>query len=48
MHGPGEVTYGTDEVIVLVVVRDGRPYVRSFVEHYRSLGAKHPVSLDNG
>jgi hypothetical protein len=48
VHGPGEVTYGADEVIVLVVVRDGRPYVKSFVEHYRSLGAKHLVFLDNG
>lgn len=48
VHNPGEITCGTDEVIVLVVVRDGRPYVRSFVEHYRSLGAKHLVFLDNG
>ena len=31
VHGPGEVAYGTDEVIVLVVVRDGRPFVGSFV-----------------
>ena len=48
VHGPGEVSYGTDEVVVLVVVRDGRAYVRSFVEHYRALGAKHLVFLDNG
>ena len=48
VHGPGEVSYGTDEVVVLVVVRDGRPYVKSFVDHYRSLGAKHLVFLDNG
>ena len=48
VHGPGEVSYGTDEMIVLVVVRDGRPFVGSFVEHYRTLGAKHLVFLDNG
>ena len=48
VYGPGEIAYGTDEVIVLVVVRDGRPFVKSFVEHYRSLGAKHLVFLDNG
>ncbi len=48
VHGPGEVSYGPDEVIVLAVVRDGRPYVKSFVDHYRSLGAKHLVFLDNG
>ena len=46
VHGPGEVACGPDEVIVLVV-RDGRPFVRSFVEHYRSL-AKHLIFLDNG
>ena len=49
VHGPGEeVPYGMDEVIVLAVLRDGRAYVKSFVEHYRSLGAKHLVFLDNG
>ena len=48
VHGPGEVSYGMDEVIVLSVLRDGRAYVKSFVEHYQSLGAKHLVFLDNG
>lgn len=48
VHGPGEVPYAMDEVIVLAVLRDGRAYVKSFVEHYRSLGAKHLVFLDNG
>src|SRR5215207_8389327 len=48
LHGPEEVPYGEDELVVVCLVRDGRPYVRSFVEHYRSLGAKHLVCLDNG
>jgi hypothetical protein len=48
LHGPEEVAYGMEELVVLCLVRDGRPYVRSFVEHYRSLGAKHLVFLDNG
>ena len=48
VHGPEELTYRMDELIVLCLVRDGRPYVRSFVEHYSSLGAKHLVFLDNG
>jgi hypothetical protein len=48
VHGPAEVPYGMDEVVVLAVVRDGRAYVKSFVEHYRSLGAKHLIFLDNG
>jgi hypothetical protein len=48
LHGPEEVAYGMDELIVLCLVRDGRPYVRSFVEHYSSMGVKHLVFLDNG
>src|ERR687889_67887 len=40
--------YEPDELVVVCLVRDGRPYVKSFVEHYRSLGAKHQVFLDNG
>jgi hypothetical protein len=30
------------------LVRDGRPYVRSFVAHYSSMGVKHLIFLDNG
>src|SRR5215212_1677984 len=48
LHGPEEVPYGEDELVVVCLVRDGRPYVKSFVEHYRSLGVKHLFFLDNG
>jgi glycosyltransferase involved in cell wall biosynthesis len=49
LHGPEEVPYGPDELVVVCLVRDGRPYVKSFVEHYLlSLGAKHVFFLDNG
>jgi glycosyltransferase involved in cell wall biosynthesis len=48
LHGPEEVAYDTDELIVLCLLRDGRAYVRSFVEHYLSLGARHIFFLDNG
>lgn len=48
LYGPEEVSYGIDELIVLCLVRDGRPYVRPFIEHYRSLGVRHVVLLDNG
>lgn len=48
VHGPTEIRYGPEELIVLCVVRNGELYVRSFVDHYRSLGAKHIVFLDNG
>ena len=48
LHGPGEVEYERDELVVLCLLRDGRHYLKSFVEHYSSLGAKHIVFLDNG
>jgi hypothetical protein len=48
LHGPAQVSFENDEVVVLVVVRDGRSYIESFVEHYFALGAKHLIFLDNG
>ena len=48
LHGPGEVEYAKDALIVLCQTRDSRYYVRAFVEHYFSLGAEHLVFLDNG
>jgi hypothetical protein len=45
--GPKEIPYKKDELIVLCLVRDGEPWVGSFIEHYFSLGAKHIVFLDN-
>jgi Glycosyl transferase family 2 len=48
VRGPEEVTYTMDELVVLCLVRNGRPYVSSFIEHYSSMGVKHMVFLDNG
>jgi hypothetical protein len=48
LHGPEEVAPEADELVVVCLVRDGRPYVKSFVEHYLSMGAKHIFFLDNG
>jgi hypothetical protein len=47
VHGPEEVLYEPHELIVVCLVRNGRPYVRTFVEHHFSLGVKHIVFLDN-
>src|SRR5215216_4612946 len=47
LHGPEEVPYGEDELVVVCLVRNGRPFVKSFVEHYLALGAKHIFFLDN-
>src|SRR5919199_841328 len=48
LYGPEEVPYGKDELIVVCLVRDGRPYLKSFIEHYFALGVKHIFFLDNG
>ena len=48
IYGPEEVDYDIDELVVLVLLRNGRPYIKPFVEHYFSLGVKHIVFLDNG
>jgi hypothetical protein len=47
LHGLAEIPYGDDELVVVCLVRDGEPWVSTFVEHYFSLGAKHLVFLDN-
>jgi hypothetical protein len=48
LYGPRKIDYTTEELIVLSVVRNGELYMKSFIEHYISLGAKHIVFLDNG
>jgi hypothetical protein len=48
LYGPETVDYGTDEIVVLVLLRNGRPYIKAFMEHYASMGVKHAVFLDNG
>jgi hypothetical protein len=48
VHGPPAVSYAPDELLVVTVVRNGEFYIESFMEHYRSLGARHLVFLDNG
>jgi len=48
LYGPEEVDYAEDELMVVCLVRDARPYVKSFVEHYFSMGVKHLAFLDNG
>src|ERR687897_997336 len=48
VYGPRKVDYEIDELVVLVLLRNGRPYIKPFIEHYFSLGVKHIVFLDNG
>jgi hypothetical protein len=48
VHGPRRVHAGADELVVVCLVRDGAAYLDAFLEHYRVLGARHMVLLDNG
>jgi len=48
IHGPRRIKYEKNEVIVLCLVRNGELLMKSFIEHYFSLGVKHIVFLDNG
>lgn len=47
IYGPDKINYDMNELIVLCLVRDGEPWLQSFIEHYFSLGVKHIVFLDN-
>src|SRR5215218_4136819 len=48
LYGPEEVSYEEDELVLVCLLRDGRPYVKSFIEHHASMGIKHMFFLDNG
>src|SRR5919107_5819322 len=48
LYGPEQVPYAEDELVLVCLLRDGRPYIKSFVEHHTSIGVKHLFFLDNG
>lgn len=48
LRGPVEVDYGMEELVVVCLLRNGRPYIKSFVEHYLALRVRHLIFLDNG
>jgi Glycosyl transferase family 2 len=48
VHGPLDVTYRAEDLLVLCVVRNGALYVESFMDHYARMGVAHSVFLDNG
>src|SRR5262249_1035989 len=47
VYGARRISYEKDELIVLCVVRNGAFYVKSFLDPYFALGAKHIVFLVN-
>jgi hypothetical protein len=46
--GPASLDQAPDEPVVLCLVRDGAPWLDAFLDHYRSLGCRSFVFLDNG
>lgn len=48
LSGPAEARSNPDDVIVVSVMRNGEPWLESFLAHHRSMGIKHFVILDNG
>jgi hypothetical protein len=48
VSGKKAITYGANELLVSCIVRNGSKYMKSFMEHYRSMGVRHIVFLDNG
>lgn len=48
LGGPAEIRSGPDDVIVISVMRNGEPWLESFLAHHRLMGIKHFVILDNG
>ncbi len=48
VHGAAKVHFQKNELMVLCTVRNGQKFIRSFIEHYSELGAKHIIFLDTG
>jgi Glycosyl transferase family 2 len=48
LSGPVELHSRSDDVIVISVIRNGEPWLKSFLAHHRLMGIKHFVILDNG
>jgi hypothetical protein len=48
LSGPRRISASVEEFVVVCLVRNGAIYLPEFLRHYRELGAKHIVLLDNG
>ena len=48
LSGPRRVSASVEDFVVVCLVRNGAVYLPEFLRHYRELGAKHIVFLDNG
>jgi hypothetical protein len=46
--GPRRFALAPDDVVVVALVRDGIYWLDAFLAHYRGIGARHFVFIDNG
>lgn len=48
LHGPSTLDMEKEDVLAIVLVRNGSYYMDVFFEHYRRLGVRHFAFIDNG
>ena len=48
IHGATKLELDSSDVVVVCLVKDGELFIRSFLDHYRRMGVKHVVFMDNG
>jgi hypothetical protein len=48
VHGPRSLDVKPGEVVLIALVRDGAYYLDAFFRHYRAMGVRHFVFMDNG
>lgn len=48
LHGPQKLDVSPGDVVLIALVRNGSYYLDPFFRHYRAMGVKHFVFIDNG
>tara|TARA_R110002049_G_scaffold23781_7_gene84814 strand:+ start:16507 stop:17556 length:1050 start_codon:yes stop_codon:yes gene_type:complete len=48
LHGPKHLDVAPGDVVLIALVRDGSYYLDAFFRHYRAMGIRHFVFMDNG
>ncbi len=48
LHGPKVPDIARDEVLAIVLVRNGSYHMDAFLDHYRAMGVTHFAFIDNG
>ena len=48
VHGPKMIDVAPGDVVLITLVRNGSYYLDAFFRHYRAMGVRHFVFIDNG